>query len=302
MNLNRKSMTKGARGRHPKKVGSRVVEKVGGIMRAASVNVISTHSSNTIKNVAALMRDNDVRRLPVIHPGSGKLEGLVTAIDILDFLGGGPKYGIIEKDYGGNFLAAVNCPISKIMRESQYLEQTSTVEDAVDILLDKHTSCLPIVSSKEDMKVVALVTERDLLPVEDEADLGITVGEVMMKDLITATPGEMMADVSKVMVRNRLRRLPVIAEDELVGVVTVFDILGYLEKGNYKGIDAEKNLSTRVEEIMEKDVVSVAPEDDLGVLVKLVKESGYGGFPVVKGGKLEGIVTTTDLLRRVYNR
>jgi CBS domain-containing protein len=299
-NLDRKSRFKGAMDERPKKDGSRVAERSGEIMTAASKSIISTHPSNTIKNAAAIMRDSDVRRLPVIHAGSGRLEGMVSAIDILDFLGGGPKYNIIEKDYGGNFLAAVNCPVSKIMQGAQYLEMKASVEDAVAIILERRSSCIPIIDGEKTMNVVGIITERDILPGDDPDGLGVTVGEVMHKKPITASTGMMLSDVSKIMVRNRLRRLPVILEDGLVGVVTVFDVLGYLEEGHYKGIGAEENLSTRVDEIMEKHVVTVAPEEDLGKVLSLVKESGYGGFPVVKDGKVVGVVTITDILRWIY--
>jgi CBS domain-containing protein len=299
-NLNHYSDMKGGMDRGPKKHESHIAVRAGDVMKVASTEVISTHPSNSIKNTAALMRDHDVRRLPVIHAGSGKLEGLVTAVDILDFLGGGPKYNILMKDYGGNFLSAVNCPISKIMRPAQWLKKSASVEDAVKIILERHSSCIPVVDDEERMDVVGLVTERDILPAPGE--LGVAVAKVMNRRPIAASPGMMMADVSKVMVRNQIRRLPVIAEGRLAGVVTAFDVLGYLGDGDYKGVDAEENLSTRVEEIMESNVLTVAPEDDLGKVVEIVRDTGYGGFPVTKGDIVVGIVTTTDVLWWVHGQ
>jgi len=294
--------TKGVTGEGPRDHKSRLAQRTGEILKIASKEVISTHPSTTIKKTAGLMRDNDVRRLPVIHPGTKKLEGMITAIDIIDFLGGGEKYRIIERDFNGNFLSAVNSAIAKIMRPSQYLEQKASVEEVVDIMLDKKTSCIPVVAGRKDMQVVALVTERDILPKDDPDGLGVTVGEIMKKELITASLGMMLSDVSKIMVRNQIRRLPVIREDRLVGVVTSLDVLGYLEKGDFKGVGAEENLSTRVEEIMAENVVFLAPQEDLGEVVKLVRETGYGGFPVVEDDKVQGIITTTDVLRWVYRQ
>ncbi len=297
-NPKRYSDIKGGMDRGPKEMGSHLVEKVGDIMDVASRKVIATHPSNTIRNAATLMRDNDVRRLPVLDAGTGRLEGMVTAIDVLDFLGGGEKYNIIEKDYGGNFLSAINCPVNKIMREAQWLTKKDSVEDAVGIVLDKRSSCIPVVEDEEDMKVIALVTERDLLP--EAADTGIRVSEMMESRTISATAGMMLSDVSKVMVRNQLRRLPVMSDGRLTGVVTVFDVLGYLEDGDFKGVYAEENLSTRVEGIMELKVVSVGPDDDMGTVLKLIRETGLGGFPVLEDGEALGIVTITDILGKIY--
>lgn len=299
-NLGRNSKTKGVMKTGPKNQNTRLAERDGDIMRAASKNIISTHPSNTIKNAASIMREHDVRRLPVLHAGTGKLGGLVTAVDILDFMGGGPKYNIIEEDFGGNFLKAVNCPVSKIMREAQYLTRQATVDEVVQVMMERHTSCIPIVDDAENMTVVGLVTERDVLPAEDPDGIGVKVKDIMNKNPISATPGMMISDVSKVMVRNQLRRVPVLLEDELVGVVTSLDILGYLQEGHFKGPEAEANLSTRVEEIMKKNVTSVGPEDDLNEVVGLVKGTGYGGFPVVEDGKLVGIITITDVFRWIY--
>jgi len=292
------SDAKGSRDRGPREFKSHRQESEGSIMKVASTSVIATHPTNSIKNVAALMSENDVRRLPVIDAGTQRLEGLVAAIDILDFLGGGDKYNIIEKDYQGNFLAAINSPVNKIMRPALFIERKSSVEDAAEIMSGKRTSCIPVVDDGRGMTVIGLVTERDILPKAD--DFGVKVKDVMRKDVIASSRGMMISDVAKVMVRSGLRRLPVVEDDKLVGIVTVLDVLGFLGRGSFKGVDADENMSTRVDEVMERNVITVKPGDDLGLVCKLVHETGYGGFPVSDGGRLSGIVTTTDVLKWVY--
>ncbi len=282
-----------------KKFSSRKAKHEGDVMAIAEKNVVTTHRANTIRNVAQIMRKNDFRRIPVVDAGTNRLEGLAVAIDILDFLGGGEKYNIIEKDYKGNFLAAINCPIGKIMADAQFVDSGAQVDEVVDIILKKHTSAIPVVKDGKSREVVAIVTERDILP--SATNFGIKVKDAMQKKCITSSAGMMLSDVSKIMVRNRLRRLPVIQEDRLTGIVTVFDVLGFLEKGNFKGVNAEENLSTRVNEIMETEIITMNPEQDLSAVSTLVKKTNLGGFPVVDDGKLLGIVTTTDVIREIYS-
>lgn len=275
-----------------------VFKKEGNIMTVAEKNVVMTHPANSVINVAKLMKDHDFRRIPVTDAGTRRLEGLATAMDILDFLGGGPKYNIIIKDYAGNLPAAVNCSISKIMREASYLEKTASIDDAAEIIINRHTSAIPIVEDKKDKKVVAIVTERDILPQAES--FGVTVEEVMRTKPITSSKGMMISDVSKIMVRNGYRRLPVLEEDKVVGIVTVFDVLKFLGYGEFQHTDAEEALSERVEEIMSREVVSVYMDQDLGDVARVVRETGIGGFPVMDGGRLVGLVTTSDIIRAAY--
>jgi len=288
--------------RGPREFKTRVVEKEGSVMVVAKRDVISTNPMNSIKNVAQLMKKHDFRRIPVTDAGTNRLEGMAVAIDILDFLGGGEKYNIIKKDYDGNFLAAINCPIEKIMiREYPFLDKKSSIDNAIDIMIDKRCSGIPIVDNKENKRITAIVTERDVLPIADK--FGITVSDVMREKCITATPGMMISDVSKIMVRNRLRRLPVILDEEIVGIVTVFDVLKFIGYGEFgdKGIYAEDILSNaKVGDIMEKNVITVNPDQDLADISRLVEDTNIGGFPVVEDNTLLGIITTSDIIRGIY--
>ncbi|MFC2162925.1 CBS domain-containing protein [Candidatus Altiarchaeota archaeon] len=297
-NGQRYSDVKGHQDRGPREFQSRHVDKDGEIMNFASSNVISTNPMNTIKNVAAMMSENDVRRLPVIDAGTDRLQGLAAAIDIMDFMSGGEKYNILLKDYDGNFLKAINSRIDKIMGPASHVNKKASVEDALTLMLEARKSCIPIVEDEESLKVTAVTTERDLLP--HSKDFGVTVSEVMKSHPLTSSLGMMIGDVAKIMVRNRLRRLPVIQEDTVIGVVTVFDILDFIKEGHFTGIKVTDNLATRVDEVMEKKVVSVHPENDLSQVSQQILETGYGGFPVTVEGRLEGIITTTDVLRWVY--
>ncbi|VVB51322.1 Inosine-5'-monophosphate dehydrogenase [uncultured archaeon] len=284
------------RGAHEAKAHHKHI-KESDVLKVAETKVVSVRPTSSVLESARLMRQHDFRRLPVTDAGTNRLLGLVTAISILDFLGGGPKYRIIEEDYRGNFLSAINAPITKIMSEASFVTRKESVSDVIRFIVTKHTSCLPVVDSVESMRVEAIVTERDILPSGE--DFGVTVGDVMNTKLIEATPGMMLSDVSRVMVRNGLRRLPVIQECRLTGIVTVFDVLKFLEKGNFRGVNAEENLSTRVSEVM-SEPVTVSPDDDLSVVPRLIHETGFGGFPVVEEENVLGIVTSTDVLKWVY--
>jgi CBS domain-containing protein len=290
----------GSMDRGPKEFQHHMKKKEGEVMIIAEKKAVTTHPANSIKNVATLMLENDFRRIPVTNAGTGRLEGMAKAMDIIDFLGGGEKYNIILKDYKGNFLSAINCQISKIMSPVVFLGKKASVEDAVQLMLARRTSIIPIVEDEKSLKVAAIVTERDVLPTTDE--VGATVSEVMSEDCVTATPGMMLSDVAKIMVRNKLRRLPVVSEDKVAGVVTQFDLLRFLSRGEFRGVHAEENLSVRVSDVMSGEVVSVSPRQDLACVISLVKETGLGGFPVIEKGKLVGIVTTVDIIRHIYRK
>lgn len=293
-----------SRERGSREFKSHVVEKTGNVMLMAEEDVVTTSPTNSIKNVAKLMKENDFRRIPIVDAGTNRLEGLAVAIDILDFLGGGEKYNIIQEDYDGNFLSAINCPISKIKEDAMWVEKTSQVEEVVDVMMEKRTSAIPLVNDKEEKTVIGIVTERDVLPESDE--LGITVGEAMETDVITSSLGMRISDVSKIMVRNRLRRLPVIKEGKLIGVVTVFDVLEFLGYGEFKDLEvqgkykAEDILDEKVEKIMEEEVLSVSKDQDLAEICNMIRETGVGGFPVAENDELKGIITTSDVIREIY--
>ncbi len=76
---------------------TKVSNKEGEIMAIASKDVISIPPTKSIKDTAKVMMEHEFRRLPIADPGSGKVLGIVTVMDILDFFGGGKKFNIIEK-------------------------------------------------------------------------------------------------------------------------------------------------------------------------------------------------------------
>ena len=87
--INRKSNT-GAVERETK-----VHDREGDIMAIATRDVVSIPPSKSIKDTAKVMMEHEFRRLPITDPGSGKLLGIVTVMDILDFFGGGKKFNKI---------------------------------------------------------------------------------------------------------------------------------------------------------------------------------------------------------------
>jgi predicted transcriptional regulator len=134
----------------------------------------------------------------------------------------------------------------------------------------------------------------------------------MTRNVISTTPGTRIEGASKIMVRNKLRRIPVVGEerktphpedDKIVGIVTATDILEFLGKNSaFEHMitnSAEEVLNTTITEIMEPEVISVTPDTRLGNVCDIMEEKDIGGLPVVKEGQLHGIITESDILRAI---
>jgi CBS domain-containing protein len=149
-----------SRERAPLEFETHITEHDGDIMSIAKKEVVTVPQSATIKESAEIMVKNKFRRLPITDPGTGKLRGIVTAMDILDFLGGGDKYQILEKKHDGNFLSAINDPVREIMTtDVEVLSHKSSIGNAVSKMLEKEVGAFPIIDSDE--KIVGIISEGD---------------------------------------------------------------------------------------------------------------------------------------------
>ncbi|WP_297982958.1 CBS domain-containing protein [uncultured Methanobrevibacter sp.] len=281
---------------------SKVAENEGEIMTLAKKEVISISQSRSIKEAAEMMIEHEFRRLPVTHPGSNKLLGIVTAMDILDFLGGGSKFDIIEKKHNDNFLAAINDPVKEIMtRDVISISPKYSIKESVAVMTENGIGSLPIVD-KED-KLVGIVTERDFALALAGSLTNEKVGDIMVKNVITTTPGTPIESCSKIMVRNNLRRIPVVEEDNLVGIVTSTDILRFFgDKETFATMTSNSGLDVlkrKISEIVKPNISITEPSVKLGDLCELLAEKNIGGVPVVEDDQLVGIVTERDILNTV---
>lgn len=128
------------------------------------------------------------------------------------------------------------------------------------------------------------------------------VQDAMSTDIVTLRPGDVLTVADDVMRLGRIRHMPVLdAEGTLVGIVSRRDFLaGALTKVIGIGPDAERIALAELtaEAVMTRDVVTVAPETPLAEAAALMLERKIGCLPVLRDGRLAGILTESDFVRR----
>ncbi len=100
----------------------------------------------------------------------------------------------------------------------------STISDVAKLMLDKHVGCIPVCDND---KVVGLVTDRDLIlrSLACEKDIKKTpVSEVMTTKVFNVSPDAEVSEARKIMRDCQIRRVPVIENDMLVGIITLGDL------------------------------------------------------------------------------
>jgi CBS domain-containing protein len=99
-----------------------------------------------------------------------------------------------------------------------------SVVEAARLMREQHIGSLPIT---EDEQLVGMLTDRDIATrvVAEAADLKTTsVADVYSRDLISVEPDSDLAEALQLMARHQVRRLPVVENGRLVGIVAQADI------------------------------------------------------------------------------
>jgi acetoin utilization protein AcuB len=127
----------------------------------------------------------------------------------------------------------------------------------------------------------------------------VRVADWMTETVLAVETFDSIAIARQLMAKHRVNQLPVLDNDNLVGIVTDRDIRDayptsmMIHRGEEIDRFAEK---ITVEEVMTHDLFVVRPETPLATAVGLLRRHRIGSLPVVKDKNLVGIITRSDIL------
>ncbi len=273
----------------------------GEIMTIAKSPVVTMASTTPVYDAIQIMAKEGFRRIPIVDPGTRRLRGIITAADIIDYLGGGRKFQIVQRKYAGNFFKAINEPVRSIMAEKVISAQTSAkISDAMELMKKHKVGGLPVVD--EENRVWAIVTERDVTALF-AGKMRAKVTDLMSKKVVTVPHKTSILEAEKTMIKHGFRRLPIVSDDKLMGIATVMDILRFFGSGkvfeHLQSGTIDQVLQMPILEIATKEVAIIEPEADAGEAAKLMRERNVGALPVVKNEKLVGIITERDFFKLI---
>ena len=119
------------------------------------------------------------------------------------------------------------------------------------------------------------------------------IKNLMSTSLITIDKDQSLADALKLLRKNRISRIPVLNNKELVGIISERDIAKKLGSSKYESMPASR---LHVSSVMVKDIISVPQSMRLAEVANIMLENGIGSVPVMDGDKMIGIVSKADFV------
>ncbi|MCL4766504.1 MAG: CBS domain-containing protein [Hyphomicrobiaceae bacterium] len=137
--------------------------------------------------------------------------------------------------------------------------------------------------------------------------------EIMSPNVITVSPTTAVRDIAALMTEKRISGIPVVSKDgKVVGIVSESDLLHRAEMGTepkrkwwltfFSDPDAmareyTKTHGLQARDVMSRQVISVAEDDDLKTIADTLDGRKVKRVPVLRDGKLAGIISRADLVR-----
>ena len=143
-----------------------------------------------------------------------------------------------------------------------------------------------------------------------------TVGDIMTRDIILATPEMSLNEAIKILAERRISGLPVVDKGgKLVGIISETDLMWqetgptpppyimlldsviFLENPARYEKEIHKALGATVGEVMTKNPITIKPTQSLTEAARLMHDKDVHRLPVVADGKVVGILTRGDIVR-----
>ncbi|WP_460123211.1 CBS domain-containing protein [Stetteria hydrogenophila] len=280
----------------------RVAERAGELGLIASRPPVTVNSSSVILEAAETIADKMVRGLLVVD-SKERLVGLLTALDLVNYLGGGEYYSIVANRYGYNIFKALREEkVTSIMTKNPpFLYRSDTLDKALTLMVREGVGMIPVLY--EDGTVYGVVTEHDIIARLKGVRVGRKVSEIMSRTIVAVDLEDPIKKAAELMVKQGFRRLPVVDKGgEAQGYVSAKDYVAFF--GSHKAFEAAATGSiedvitnTRIFEIARRGLYTIRQDEDVGAAAEAMIEHGVNGLLVVDDeDNVVGIITERDVL------
>jgi len=155
-------------------------------------------------------------------------------------------------------------------------------DDVLKILKRTGISGVPVL---KDKTLVGIITRKDLLRKAEETQLGL----LMTADPITIESDASISDAARVMIRNNIRRLPVVEDDALIGLISVADLVAAI---------AQMKIRVEIKDLYTSQTFALWEDTPLPLVGRIMEISGFEAIPILDGdSRLQGIISEGDLIR-----
>ncbi len=115
-----------------------------------------------------------------------------------------------------------------MIKDVKTIRPSSTVKEAAVMMNENRFGSLMVVSGTG--KIEGIVTERDILMdvvAEGKDSATVKVKDIMTKDLVIISPEKTLEEAADVMTEKKIKKLPVVENGKLIGIVTATDLISY---------------------------------------------------------------------------
>ena len=246
--------------------------------------VLAVDKDERLQTVIDMMVKHRVSKLVVLD--RKEVVGVITDGDIADELGAIKNRGVPASHLHAS---------SAMRRKYPAITTETTLSQVLDALVDD-AGILPVI---HDGHPVGVVTATDVLSLVTSTK---PLADIMTNHLHVVSPSDRVIHARRIMLDNHVERLPVLDGGKLVGILGEIDIAVGLARIKDTVADHHQPAAlTRflVQDVMQQTVVTATPETTAKEAVALMRRHDVGSLPVVRGDRIVGIVTRSDLLKLV---
>nr|WP_319375960.1 CBS domain-containing protein [uncultured Methanoregula sp.] len=163
-----------------------------------------------------------------------------------------------------------------------HVEIPGNRDDVLKILKRTGISGVPVIKNK---KIVGIITRKDLLSKPEETQLGL----LMTSKPLVIGPDLELKEAARILITRRIRRLPVVEDGHLIGLLSVADVISGL---------AQLKIREEIKDKYTSRTFALWEDTPLPVVGRVMEISGVDAIPILDAeNKLQGIISERDLIR-----
>ncbi len=211
------------------------------------------------------------------------------------------KGDAIRRD--NEMVSTLECDTRKAKDVMQYgvvtVGKDESIYRAVGLLAERKVSGLPVI---HEGRLEGIISEKDVLRLLYETEfLPGLVEDYMTRDVVAFDIEDPLSEIRQCLVENSFRRVPVIYQQRLAGVITRADLIrAYLERFRVivdEGAPTRRRDELKAKDVMKCGLLTAQPETPIYQAMELLATRHLTGLPVVdEAMHLLGVVTEKDIL------